>query len=64
MRFHAANIDPILKTMTAQGLSGEGTDFANEYDRLVHSYYNPQMPKKINWIDHDGECEIVPKNSL
>lgn len=47
LRIESPNIDPIMKTITTQGLSGEGTDFENEYDRLLYKHYNPDPPIQI-----------------
>lgn len=52
------NIHPQNKYITVQGHSGEGTDFANEYDRMMHEHFNPPMPTQIRKIDYDGEYII------
>lgn len=60
-RFESPRIDPILKTMTVGGQSGPGTDFENEYERLMHEHFNPSMPSRIYMHDIDGVVEYVPK---
>lgn len=55
------SLDPQMKRMTVIGLSGTGTKFANEYERLLHEHNNPPMPRSIRMIGLDGEETIVPQ---
>ena len=61
MRIDFNDLDPIMKTMTVTGFSGEGTEFENEYDRLLHKAFNPSMPAQILYHDYDGSYYIKPK---
>lgn len=63
-RFTNPNIDPIMKQITVQGLSGPGLKFANEYDRILYEHFNPPLPKSIRWYGADGEELIIPKHPL
>ncbi len=54
LRFENPCIDPVMRNMTVQGYSGEGTSFANEYERLHYEYFNPKMPSEIIFYGLDG----------
>lgn len=43
-----------LEKMTAQGVSGPGTAFANELERMKHEYYNPKLPREITYHHING----------
>jgi hypothetical protein len=58
MRVAAPNLHPSLKNMTVQGLSGPGTKFANEYDRMRFEHYNPPMPPEIKYYGATGDIVI------
>lgn len=60
-RYDAPRVDPIMKTMTVIGKSGEGTKFANEYERMMDEYHNPKLPISIQYWDKDGLTIYVPK---
>jgi hypothetical protein len=47
-------IDPVLKGMTVIGKSGKGTEFKDEYDRMLYELYNPPIPMHIDWYEVDG----------
>ena len=43
-----------MKGMTVEGVSGPGTPFKDEYDRLMHRALNPPMPRQIEYVEPDG----------
>jgi hypothetical protein len=59
MCFESPGIHSIFKEMTVQGQSGIGAPFKNEYDRMLHQYFNPSMPSFINYVGTDGTETIV-----
>lgn len=54
-------IPPEMMRMTVQGLSGEGTPFKNEYERLMYKHLNPDMPREITMREVDGDVIIRPE---
>jgi hypothetical protein len=54
MRFNCPEIHPSLKNVTVKGLSGKGTKFKNEYERIMHEHFNPKMPLEIRMFTEDG----------
>lgn len=57
------NLCPSLKYMTVVGQSGEGTSFANEYERMQHKHFNPPMPREINRYEADGLVTYRPEKN-
>lgn len=53
-QYTSPNLDPSMKQMTVRGLSGVGTDFANEYERLLFKSNNPDIPREICYHTVDG----------
>ncbi len=56
-----AGIQYQLKRMTVSGQSGEGTEFANELERMRHEYHNPPEPMFIQMHTVDGLVYIYPE---
>jgi hypothetical protein len=61
MRFTSPDISPEMKYMTVVGQSGEGTEFKNEYERMLYNHNNPPMPRSISRYGEDGLCNIYPE---
>lgn len=53
-RFEIPAIDPQLRNITVQNQSGPGLPFANEYERMMYEYFNPDIPSSIRMFEHDG----------
>ena len=60
MQFKSPGIDPMMKSMTVMGMSGKGTPFENEYDRMMDEHLNPPMPPFIEYINLWGRVIIRP----
>ena len=54
-------IDPIMRSITIIGKSGEGTSFKNEYERLMDEWLNPPLPVCIEMWEEDGCIRYVPR---
>ena len=63
MRFISPQISPITKNMIVEGLSGPGTDFENEYDRLLYQHLNPPLPPYIDYHELEGFVRYLPEGS-